>query len=308
MTLPVKNIINRESTDDVKKVISEFNPIIDECVNYGSQILYNDRNPKSDGVENLAPVMLLRHFLETMDGISILINKGNAESSKILLRALFETMLLIEFLFEKDTLKRANAYIVSDIRRQIKAAKRLSPDSQESKSVYTTFKSEGFSVFPDNSQILDINEFIASKEKLLNLPDLEKINAEFEKLKRKGLKNPTWYNLNNGPKNIESLSAYLGQKTLYEILYRKWSGAVHGTDVYMGKIYPGEKDSTISIVQLRYIKDLPEVVLYASLFSFKVFRVYITNRLPQSINEYQKWYFENLFIYKQLKSIKLNVE
>lgn len=307
MTAPVKTIINRDTPEDVLNVSTHFVPIIEECVNYGSQILYADRKPVIQGDESLVPVMLLRHFLETLDGISILLKPGNAESSKILVRALFETTLFIEFLFEKDTDFRAHSYIVSDIRRQLKEAKKFLPQKPESKNIYETIRKEGLSINPSNEDTQDILQFIKDKEFVLNQPHLKKINSEFEKAIKKGKRNPTWYSIADGPQTIEKLSEYLEQKTIYEVLYRKWSGAVHGTDTYLGKISAGDNEENIKIVQLRYIKALPEIALYSTLFSFKVFRLYISNRLPSQLEQHEKWFKLTKEQFKILKNTKLNI-
>jgi len=46
---------------------------------------------------------------------------------------------------------------------------------------------------------------------------------------------------------------------MYELLYRKWSDAVHGSDIYMGKVFKTDIENIVDIVQListeiRFIK------------------------------------------------------
>jgi hypothetical protein len=122
------------------------------------------------------------------------------------------------------------------------------------------------------------------------MPQFTKAHKEFERLKRRGEKSPKWYRYYDGQKNIENLATYLREKTMYELLYRKWSGSVHGSDIYLGKINKTEDEKKIEIVQLRYIKDLQEVVNFSLILSVQVFRLFISNRMPEKNIEFAKWY------------------
>ncbi|WP_332737585.1 DUF5677 domain-containing protein [Flavihumibacter sp.] len=308
MTTPIKEIINRQVPTELLEVIKEFTDIIEESVNYGSQLLYSDSKSKSGGEENLPAVMLFRHFLDILDSISILTNKGTGDTAKILIRALFETTLFLDYLFEKDTEERSLNYIVSDIRRQIRSAKKFSPHFNDSKKLLEIFEKEGFSPQPDILQLQQVTEFIKSKEKLLASESLVGYNLHFEKAIKKGYKNPPWYSVKDGPRNIEALAGYLNQKSTYELLYRKWSGTVHGTDVYLGKVFASNKEHSVSIVQLRYLKDLQEVVLFSTLFTYKIFRLYVSKRLPEKSDEFTKWYIQSREAFLKINALKLIVK
>lgn len=290
MTVPIKEVIPREIEENIIPIINWFADLLDETVNFGSHILTWDIHPKTSGEENVPPTMLFRHYLDILDSISILVRQGTGDTPKILLRAAFEVMLYIEYLFEKDTYDRSMAFIIADTLNQMRVAKKLDPKTEGGKDLYKTFKEENLLTNLNITDTSELDDFLASKERLLNMPQFTKAYKEFQRIKKQREGTPKWYRYFNGPKNIEGLAKYLNQKTMYEILYRKWSGAVHGSDIYLGKISSTEEEGRVDIVQIRFIKDLQEVASYSLTLSLKVFRLFILNRIPNKQNELTKWY------------------
>lgn len=289
MTQPVKEVIPRDIPENIVPTLNFFSDTIDEFVNFGSHILIWDTTPKTNGEENVAPTMLFRHFLDLIDTVSILARHSCGDTSKLIIRGALETAFGLEYLLEKNSSDRAMAFLVIDIISQIKTLKKLNPKTSEGSELFSIFEKEKFFTKNELLAKYDLDEHIKSKENLLKLPQFKKANEEYEKLKRKGEKNPKWYRLFDGPKNFETLSAYLKQKTLYELLYRKWSGAVHGSDIYLGKLSHNDVGG-VDIAQLRYIKDVQEVVKYSLTLSLKVFRLFIDNRIPEKRSDLTQWY------------------
>ena len=289
MTESLKEILPRELEENIKPIVDQFADLLDECVNFGSHILGWNVNPKTKGEENVPPTMLFRHYLDILDSISILARKGTGDTPKILVRAALELMLYLEYLFEKDTYDRSMAFIVADTLNLIKVVKKLDPKTQEGEALYKTFEKESFLKNLNISDTSELDNFIDSKERLLKMPQFSKAFRESQRLKARHERFPKWYSYFNGPKNIEELAKHLNQKTFYEILYRKWSGAVHGSDIYLGKLSLTQ-EGNVEIFQIRFIKDLQEVVAYSLLLSIKTFRLFILNRAPEKQNDFRNWY------------------
>lgn len=289
MFSPIKEIVPREVPEKAKPTLEWFCKILNETVDFGSNIMLWDANPKTNGEENVPPTMLLRHFIDIIDSISLLVKEGSGDTAKILARAALEVTLYMEYLFEKDSKKRAMAFLVEDTMKQIKIANKLNPDLPEGKQTYRLFNDEKLltDAVADPKQMFS---FVQEKKKLLQLPRFQEAYKEYQRLIRKGERNPKWYSFYDGPKNIESLASYLRQKTLYEIIYRKWSGSVHGTDIYVGKMNTYPEENRIDIFQIRFIKDVQEVVSYSLIMSFKIFSRYILTRIPERQENYFKWY------------------
>ena len=66
-------------------------------------------------------------------------------------------------------------------------------------------------------------------EAVLEKPEYADLNKEYKRLapKRQRIE---WYSLFGGPNNIGELAEYLGQRTVYDFLYRKWSKLTHSAN------------------------------------------------------------------------------
>jgi hypothetical protein len=293
MTDPVNEIIPRAIPDNIQPIIEFFTETLNELVNFGSHIMKWDLEPPVKDEDAVAPIMMFRHYLDVIDSISLLIKQGSGDTAKILLRAGFETSLGMEYLLEKDSINKAMAFLVSDILIQIKTLKKLNPITKEGAELEQLLQSENNIKGLDLSAKYDLNQALANKESLLNKPSYQVAYQEYLKLKAKKISNPAWYHYFGGPSNIYGLAKHLNQVALYELLYRQWSGTVHGSQVYLGKLTSGPQKGMVEIVQLRYFKDVQEVATYAQLFSLKLFRQYVSKRLPEKEKELNKWYVEN---------------
>ncbi len=293
MTPPVNEIIPRTYPDNIKPIMDFFTETIIELVNFGSHIMKWDLVPPTKDEDAAAPIMMLRHYLDVIDSISILIQQGSGDTAKILLRAGFETLLGMEYLLEKDSVNRSIAFLVSDILMQIKTLKKLNPVTKEGGELEQLLQSENNIKGFDLNNKYNLDQALANKESLLNKPPYQAAHQEYLKLKAKKISNPAWYHYFGGPANIYGLAIYLNQISLYEILYRQWSGTVHGSQIYLGKLTSGPQKGMVEIVQLRYFKDVQEVATYVQIFSLKLFRLYISKRLPSKEKELNKWYMKN---------------
>jgi hypothetical protein len=142
MTRPIKEVIPREIQENILPIVNRFAELIEEMVNFGSQILIWDIHPETSGEENIPPTMLFRHYLDIIDSVSILVRQGTGDTPKILLRAALEVKLYLKYIFESDTIDRCMAFIVADALNQIKVIKKLHPDTEEGKALRKTFDQE----------------------------------------------------------------------------------------------------------------------------------------------------------------------
>ena len=249
-------------------------------------------HPQTEGEENIPPTMLFRHFLDVIDSVSILVQKGSGDTPKILLRGAFEVMIYLEYIFEQRTIDRRMAFLIMDILKQIKSAKKLLKDTNEGKDLYATFKREKIlnDLILSDPQTLELINFIESKERLLNMPQFKVwLYDEYQKLASNKIKNIKWYSFYDGKTNLADLSKHFNHYTMYELLYRKWSDAVHGSDIYMGKVFKTDIENKVDIVQLRFAKHVQDAVTNAMVISIKVFQLFVLNRIPVKTNDFILW-------------------
>ena len=94
----------------------------------------------------------------------------------------------------------------------------------------------------------------------------------------------------------------------YEILYRGFSGNVHATSIFQGKLVTNN-DGTMDIIQIRYPKDAQSVTQNTINVLIGAYLVYYKSRLPGKNREFQEWYHEFRIPYNKLSQMQyLNVE
>ncbi|MDX3916924.1 MAG: DUF5677 domain-containing protein [Pseudosphingobacterium sp.] len=294
MTSPITQIIPREYPGNINDIIRFFRETLEEMVNYGSHIfswdLQNDKTVRHE--ESIAPIMSFRHFLDILDSISILADKASGDTSKILLRSAYETCLGLEYMIKEDSENRALAFFVSDIIRQIDVIKSLNTATPEGSTLNNVLKEEiGVDTGVLNEKS-DLNKRLSDKESLLNKEKLRPAYEQYILLKQRRVRHPAWYQYFNGPSSIYQMAKLLGRSGEYKLLYSRWSGAVHGSDIYLGKMEQAKTKGQVDIVQLRYFGDLQEVVKYAAIFTLRTFTLYVDARTPEKKTLYQKWYLD----------------
>lgn len=286
---PADNVVPRSiENSNTKAILDKLANGLEEFINFGSWILKWDTEKMHGGDENIPITMSFRHFIELTDSISILVRHSSIDPCKLLLRGALETYFGLEYLFEKDTDDRCMAFITWHFNQKIKTYKKLDPTTEQGRHFQKTLDDHftGSLLLKNNP---NIPLAIQNWESLLQKPKYQKAQNEIQRLKSLKEKNPAWYRLFDGPKNIEALAKHLKMSDWYEILYRHWSGPTHGTDIISGKLFSGGK-GTVEIPQIRYIKDVQEVVQWTCSLSIKTFQTYINYRLPEKEDEYIKWY------------------
>ena len=302
-TPPVNEIIPRKPHEGIQPILDHFADLLEDAVNMGSNILEWDKNPKSTGEENIPPLMLLRHFIDLVDSISVLVRQSCCDPTQILMRAAFEAKISLDFLLEKDSIERANAFIFSDLLRQISTLGKFDSSTDEGKELKKTLAKEGLS-----SQA-KINISIAknhkkSLENILLQSKFTALLAERDRLKSLKLKIPSWYGFFGGPKNIQELATSLGQRSAYELLYRTWSGSAHASDIYQGKISK-MSDGGVGIVQLRNPQNLQLVTHTVLTFALYTFYGYTKARIPHKQKAIAHWHMGIKNVYDDLNKEQL---
>jgi hypothetical protein len=83
---------------------------------------------------------------------------------------------------------------------------------------------------------------------------------------------------------------------LYEILYRKWSENVHGTEIIKGRIVKSENPSldegkvNANIIQINLPKDAQEVTTYTLLLLLMTFIKLRDKKIENKKREITEWY------------------
>jgi hypothetical protein len=175
-------------------------------------------------------LLLMRHVVESVDGVSLLVAKGSAENCGPLLRSAFEALAGIIYILKGDTERRALAYQVAHIHKKIKLYRKFIPTDEIGRKLRAELKDDPLLSLFDQLQF-DWEKIIDNLKSTLMKSEYVPIQAEWEQVKKgkkgTGTKDPNWYTLFGGPNDLRGLSLQIGKGSYYEILYRQWSDFAH---------------------------------------------------------------------------------
>jgi hypothetical protein len=219
-----------EVTDDSRPryeaYLHQLSRVVDSCVDFldeGAQAVIRSYNGNAAG--DLAVLMLVRHLMESIDGVSILMSRGSAQPCEPLLRSGFEALLGIRFIWADDSERRGIAYLVGDIRRSIRAYRHCDPDDELGKKLRRQATPEIIASLVGQVPVEDARRFVEALRADLDHPDLQPIHQEWEKAP-----SAAWYSLFGGPKTIEQLAEKVNLGAMYTLRYRHWSCFTHAAD------------------------------------------------------------------------------
>lgn len=297
---PVPGLISRSTPDNVQAVLDQLADSLDDVVNFGTHVIEWYEGPTEEGKDVAVPLlMLLRHMLELVDATSILIRSSAVEPSSVLLRSMFETKVYLAWLLKEDTRRRSLGYLVCYVRKQIKAAARMDPRTQQAKQLAKELEGTAAEGIIDEVEAagFDFDAIRKRKERALKQPHFEEILHEFEEAKarysRKGKKDPPWHFLFGGKKSIEELAADVGMSDWYHLRYRGWSDIAHASEVIQRKI-TAEDHGKASIEQMRSPIGVEDVYFYSATAAITVYRLILEKYAPEKVEELRKWGLEEV--------------
>jgi len=277
-----------EQTEENNEYFSKQHVFLQEVVSLGANILIEDKTPKTTGAENIAPVILFRHFLDIIDSISFLVRAGNGDTPKMLLRPALEILLYLEYIFKDNTREKCISYMVKEYLNEIKRIERLDPESEVGRSFHELLNQIGHketlqSVFTQD----EIKKHIQKRKDILESEFYKPVYDEYllEKSNNKGA--VKWYQLYGGGRSIEALAKKLNYSLEYEVFYRSWSGGIHGSDLYLGRMFEDTEENKTEVVQIRFPADVPIIIEHTIKLSHKVFSLFLVNRIPEKQEKYE---------------------
>ena len=285
----VNNILPRDQSD-VQDTLSKFSKTIEDIVDFGTHLIKWESERKLLGDEDIVPLLFLRNILEIADGISILIKNSSIDTCKTSLRSLLENVFGLQYLLENNTKNRSLSFLVWIAHKDLKFYEKLNGETQIGKQFMAEFTKDNLI---KNPELLYHIEYLSAKDnaqELLKLPNYKDVEKEYQLTSIKN-KNPNWYSLYSGPKNIELLAKYLNHNAIYEVMYRGLSNNVHATDIYKGKLMPNE-EGTIDIIQIRNPKDAQSVTIDTINFLLMAYLSFYKTRIPEKNAEFLEWYLE----------------
>ena len=298
---PIEEFIPRTVPLDVQKILDCFSSWLEEIVNFGSNILSWDIEEARGEEEILPPILFLRNFLEYTDACSILVKQSSIEPCNSMLRTLLENFLSLEFLLQEKKYERSLCFIVWNAFENRQIFLSMDRNSVSYKRIEDAFKKDKIFHNLKPFALPDIELRIKNNERLLEYDKYKSTVNEFIRTKKNSNKNPNWYSLYHGPRNIEQLADRLGFNAYYEILYRGLSSSTHGTAIIQGKV-TRNIDYSVDIHQIRLPTGAQTMTALCFNLSTYLFKTYIHKRLPNKISDFDNWIKSIHPIFKALET------
>jgi hypothetical protein len=274
----------------ISSALQRFYSLIDETTYFGTHVMAWHMQAALGGDE-VAPVTLsLRHILELSGAISSCMKNSNIDPCKILLRSTLESFLGIAYILKDDSIRRGHAFLTVESYQRLKRDRLLDGSTPEGREFNEAIGSD--TLVPNFSHGIPaetIKKSIHNIEDFLDTSDAKDALNELRKLKKKGIKNPNWYTLYNGPYNLERLATLLGYQLLYIICYKYWSRTVHGTDIVQGKLHltPSGRPGILQLRNPDEAQTITQILITILLTSY---RLLIDKYCPEKKVEFANWY------------------
>jgi len=287
-----KDVLCRElEPKEYKDLLIQVAGVIEEGVNFGTNILaWCGEKPKNDG-SDLAVILIFRHIIESLDAISILVKHGCADPTEPLLRSIFEALIGLKYILEKDTVLRALSYEVAHVHRQISLYRKLDPTTDQGKQ-FKKILSDDSTVNNVTLLTIDTNKLITNLENMLKKPQYVSIDTEWQNYKKTNKENPNWFSLFGGPRNIIDLAYLVNQGGVYEVFYRTWSQSVHVTGLIRNITRDVTGNGAIS--GLRNPKNIQENSSLSLSMVIAAYTKMIKYYVPEKDKDFQAWYIKSI--------------
>jgi len=238
-------------------------------------------------------LMLARHVIVALDGVSVLVRQGCAENCSPLLRSAFEADLGLSHILAKDSQRRAIAYQVAHIRRRIKSYRRLDSTDDLGITLRKELSGDPFLNLLD-WPTTDLKARVANLQECFSDPAFIPVEKAWQEARktRKGMpkkKDPEWFSLFNGPESLRDLAILYEMGSFYETLYRGWSESVHGTGG-MDSIGPSEEDGLNTVKPVRHPSGLESACGFAAQFSIAATQKLVKAYAPEQAGAFEITY------------------
>jgi len=291
-TKPNENIIpDYGENPKLSELLASYSSLIDEAVNFGSQVLVWAFEKLHKGDHHIAVFSFYRRSLELLDTISILIRNSCVSPSRVMLRSLFEVMLSLEYMTQCDLEHRARDYILCLKHKELDYLRKFLKGDPLRSEYLNKYKNDNLLKNVTIPDYPNIEEAIKAKERLINSEFYSDSETSYQAIRQKrGGKNPKWwFNLHDGPSDICDLATKMGRPAQYEVMYRNWAGYAHGTGG-MDEQVEIVKKNEIAIPQLRLPEGAEFIAFIAISYGLMIIKTMIQEYATEKMKEFSQWY------------------
>lgn len=175
---------------------------------------------------------LYLHMIEMTDGTQILIAESCPLPAMPLVRSSLEALLSMDYIMQAEYERRSLSWLVGSYHDQLVYFEKHDPDTPKGQVLQKAIVLDKYIAYyelplPGENRLNDFRERAAKFREMLNDPVLEPIEAEFQRIFKKKRRQPRWYELFEGPKNLRELAIAVQSEASYLETYSNLSGVSH---------------------------------------------------------------------------------
>lgn len=277
-------MINR-TTRQIPEILDKYADNLNLLIDKTCETLTKYLEQGLQGDDKIVPALFLLNAIEQADGISVMLKNSAIEPIKPLNRVLLENMLQLEYIVSDKTTDRSYAFLVGNIRGDLKNYLKLKKGTKENTAFASFFKKDGLIKNNPDTDESSVDTKIALFNKTLSEDGYKEANAEYNKLK-----NPHWYTLYDGPKTIREMAERQDRIMLYEIFYRTLSQNIHNKAIFNSKVKVDEDSKLMYLIHLRNPHEVSKVIKDTFNFLFLTNFIFLEKLLPQEHIAFALWY------------------
>jgi hypothetical protein len=279
--------VTEESRPQYKAFLQERSDLINDC-----NVFLNDACQKAGdayragNVGDLTVIALVRHAVESLDGVSLLLAQGSVLSCYPLLRTTFDASLGVCYILECDSDNRGLAYFVAQLNLDKALFERCDPSTNRGREIRKELQDDiaGPTAF-DKLPLQAVQKHLAALQADLDSPEFQLVQEAWT-AKSKTKKDPEWYFFFDNATNLRELAKRLRYLSGYELHYRPWCRQVHATATLKSL---SSNDDAIKLRPIRHPDGIHEIVRSAGVLAITLAARVIGKYDPDSITLEQRY-------------------
>lgn len=239
--------------------------LLNSMVDYGTNLIVRAFHSSPRDIKATCTIfVMLRQHVVHLDGLSLLLANGACGTAGLQLRSILENTLLLDWMLNSDSERKAEFLFVSNIRRIKHTHLSVLSGTTESQRRPENLKYAKLT----SEQEQGLRRDIQQADAMLSKPPLDAVNQRFEPFYRKNHRDQEWYKA-FGVSSIRKVFEAVGRLDEYAIIYNQLSGVTHGSDIFKS-ITLGR--GVVELSPLREFQELPTLLQLAAGFSIEVYR------------------------------------
>lgn len=191
-------ILSRKYNEEyVSKNFYLYTDTLKDIVDYGTNLILRCLNNSEKSHKDIVVLpIFLKQIIEQLDAASVLLSCGCVVPTNLNLRSAFEASVYIDWILSSKSQRRAKAFYIWNLRRQLRWNKRALVGSLENKSLLKDMKGLPFSSSLNNPEAQkSIKDIISEIQNNLNLRVYRAWNIRFDSKKGNREYDPNWYEI-----------------------------------------------------------------------------------------------------------------